>query len=50
MKTYVLSGASALALMIAVPALAQDNTSDVAQSGSGNAATVTQSGVREVPP
>jgi len=44
MKLSILTSVSALALMSASPALAQDNTSAITQSGNTNTATVTQPG------
>ncbi len=44
MKKAILSGASVVALTIAAPALAQNNTSTVTQTGSTQTASVTQSG------
>jgi hypothetical protein len=44
MKKVILGSASAIALIAAAPALAQDNTSAVNQTGNGLSATVTQTG------
>jgi len=44
MKTSIYTSVSALALMIAAPAVAQNNTSDVDQLGAAASATVNQTG------
>ena len=44
MKAYLLPGASALAMIAAVPALAQSNESTVTQTGTNTVAAITQSG------
>ena len=48
MNRILLTGASIAALLVAAPALAQNNDSDVTQSGSGAVATVDQTGANDV--
>src|SRR3546814_5649285 len=48
MNRILLTGASVAALLVAAPALAQNNDSDVTQSGSGAVATVDQTGANDV--
>src|SRR3546814_11074831 len=48
MNRILLTGASVAALLVAAPALAQNNDSDVTQSGSGAVATVDQTGATDV--
>lgn len=48
MKKSIYTGVSALALLVAAPALAQNNQSVIDQSGNNAAATVTQSGANSI--
>src|SRR3546814_6005272 len=48
MKKSILASVSAAALMMGAPAVAQDNTSTVTQSGDGQSATVNQTGANDL--